>query len=82
MPGSVLDAENTAVSIDTLFLPLMKLLVQLGKDIPMTTECGEGDFENSDKVRGQQRLSSFGEAEEHWLPTPDSSILVGVHEFA
>ena len=31
MPGSVLDAENTGKSIDTLFLPLMKLLVQLGK---------------------------------------------------
>lgn len=55
MPGSVLDTENTARSKDTLFLSLMKLLVQLGKKIiPMTTECGEGDFENSDKVRGQQ----------------------------
>lgn len=55
MPGSVLEAENTAKSIGTLFLSLMKLLVQLGKKIiPMTTECGEGDFENSDQVRGQQ----------------------------
>ena len=31
MPGSVLDAENTDKSIDTLFLSLMKLLVQLEK---------------------------------------------------
>ena len=51
MPGSVLDAENTGKSIDTLFLSLMKLLVQLGKKIiPMTTKCGEADLENSDKI--------------------------------
>lgn len=51
MPDSVLDAENTGKSIDTLFLSLMKLLVQLGKKImPMTTGCGEGDLENSDRV--------------------------------
>ena len=83
MPGSVLDTENTARSKDTLFLSLMKLLVQLGKKIiPMTTECGEGDFENSDKVKGQQTAKQLWGAEEHWLPTPDGSILVGVHEFA
>ena len=51
MPGSVLDAENTGKSIDTLFLPLMKLLIQLGKKIiPMTTECGEEGLENSNKI--------------------------------
>lgn len=84
MPGSILDAENTAVSIDTLFLPLMKLLVQLGKKIiPMTTECVEKEIlKIVTKSEASKRLSSFGEREEHWLPTPDGSILVGVHEFA